>query len=187
MRIRWPHCRPLSWNRSPAMRAINSLTQLGTLTPEAIAASPYVAKVQADFAAEAGIGDPGIWRDLNLPSSVRSACRQDSLSHFSTRFTAPEHPIQAFRGCRQQPQRSCLPAVEQSGVVPNAGRPLSNWPMEAAARQVKDPVSSSVPTLILQGAYDTRTPVWMGKRAARELENSTLRPCAAGKGMRFGR
>jgi pimeloyl-ACP methyl ester carboxylesterase len=45
--------------------------------------------------------------------------------------------------------------------------------MEAAPVQVKDPVSSTVPTLILQGAYDPRTPVWMGKRAARELENST--------------
>lgn len=45
--------------------------------------------------------------------------------------------------------------------------------MEAAPIEVKDPVSSGVPTLILQGAYDRRTPVYMGKRAARELENST--------------
>ena len=29
-----------------------------------------------------------------------------------------------------------------------------------------------MPTLILQGAYDMRTPVYMGKRAARELSNS---------------
>lgn len=33
---------------------------------------------------------------------------------------------------------------------------------------------STVPTLILQGAYDTRTPINMGLRASRELGNSRL-------------
>jgi len=49
-----------------------------------------------------------------------------------------------------------------------------NWPVEAAPITVKNPVSSTVPTRILQGAYDTRTPPFMGRRTARELENSTL-------------
>lgn len=49
-----------------------------------------------------------------------------------------------------------------------------SWPVTVAPIEVKNPVSSTVPTLILQGAYDNRTPVYMGRRAARELANSTL-------------
>ena len=45
--------------------------------------------------------------------------------------------------------------------------------MEPAPIEVKDPVQSDVPTLVLQGAYDMPTPIYMGRRAARELENST--------------
>jgi pimeloyl-ACP methyl ester carboxylesterase len=52
-----------------------------------------------------------------------------------------------------------------------AGR-CGNWPIAAAPIEVKDPVSSNVPTLILQGAYDFPTPIYMGKRADRELGNS---------------
>lgn len=49
-----------------------------------------------------------------------------------------------------------------------------DWPVVAAPIAVKNPVSSTVPTLILQGRYDIKTPVPMGRRAARELVNSTL-------------
>lgn len=46
--------------------------------------------------------------------------------------------------------------------------------MDAAPVEVKDPVNStSVPTLILQGAYDMPTPVYMGRRAHRELQGSS--------------
>jgi pimeloyl-ACP methyl ester carboxylesterase len=38
---------------------------------------------------------------------------------------------------------------------------------------VKDPVTSDVPALILQGAYDMPTPIYMGQTANSELENST--------------
>ena len=47
------------------------------------------------------------------------------------------------------------------------------WPVEPAPIEVKDPVQSDVPTLVLQGAYDMPTPVYMCRRVARELENAT--------------
>ena len=53
-----------------------------------------------------------------------------------------------------------------------AGR-CENWPVAAAPIEVKDPVSSDVPVIILQGAYDGPTPVYMGRHAAHELGNST--------------
>jgi pimeloyl-ACP methyl ester carboxylesterase len=53
-----------------------------------------------------------------------------------------------------------------------AGR-CENWPIAAAPIEVKDPVSSDIPALILQGGYDTATPVYMGQTAASELENDT--------------
>ena len=48
-----------------------------------------------------------------------------------------------------------------------------NWPVAAAPIEVKDPVSSNVPAIVLQGSYDIPTPVYKGRRATRELENST--------------
>lgn len=48
------------------------------------------------------------------------------------------------------------------------------WPTSPAPREVKNPVESDVPTLVLQGAYDNRTPVYMGRRASRELSDSRL-------------
>jgi len=48
-----------------------------------------------------------------------------------------------------------------------------NWLVDPAPIAVKGPVSSSVPALILQGAYDKPTPVYMGQTANSELENST--------------
>lgn len=48
------------------------------------------------------------------------------------------------------------------------------WPVEAAAKSVKNPVASDVPTLILQGVYDRRTPVYMGELAANELTRAKL-------------
>jgi pimeloyl-ACP methyl ester carboxylesterase len=48
-----------------------------------------------------------------------------------------------------------------------------SWPISAAPIEVKDPVTSNVPALILQGAYDMPTPIYMGQTANSELENST--------------
>ena len=54
----------------------------------------------------------------------------------------------------------------------DAGR-CESWPIVAAPIEVKDPVTSDVPALILQGAYDMPTPIYMGQTANSELENST--------------
>ena len=47
-----------------------------------------------------------------------------------------------------------------------------NWLVDPAPIQVKGPVTSDVPALILQGAYDKPTPVYMGQTANNELANS---------------
>ena len=46
-----------------------------------------------------------------------------------------------------------------------------NWPVDPAPTGVKDQVNSDVPALILQGAYDKATPVYMGQLAENELAN----------------
>ena len=48
-----------------------------------------------------------------------------------------------------------------------------NWLVNPAPIEVKDPVTSDVPALILQGAYDKPTPIYMGQTANSELANST--------------
>jgi pimeloyl-ACP methyl ester carboxylesterase len=48
-----------------------------------------------------------------------------------------------------------------------------NWLVDPAPIEVKGPVSSDVPALILQGAYDKSTPIYMGQTADSELANST--------------
>lgn len=67
-----------------------------------------------------------------------------------------------------------FPQFADYGFLREQSMACDNWPVEAAPITVKNPVSSTVPTLILQGAYDTRTPPFMGRRTARELEKSTL-------------
>jgi pimeloyl-ACP methyl ester carboxylesterase len=53
-----------------------------------------------------------------------------------------------------------------------AGR-CENWLVDPAPIEVKGPVTSDVPVLILQGDYDKPTPVYMGQTADSELANST--------------
>ena len=149
------------------------ITQLGTLTPEAIAASPYVAKVQADFAAEAGIGDPEELARLEFAKQRRGAAGRLAQPFFNTIHCAEDIPFRRFEDAVNSLNDLAFPQLGNLVSSQTLADLCLNWPMEAAPVQVKDPVSSTVPTLILQGAYDKRTPVWMGKRAARELENST--------------
>lgn len=66
------------------------------------------------------------------------------------------------------------PELSDMETATGAASTCEFWPVVAAPIEVKNPVSSTVPALILQGTADTATPVFMGRRAARELANSTL-------------
>jgi pimeloyl-ACP methyl ester carboxylesterase len=50
----------------------------------------------------------------------------------------------------------------------------SEYPMGASDPSYGEPVRSSVPVLILQGEYDTRTPPENGRVLAEQLEQATL-------------
>lgn len=58
--------------------------------------------------------------------------------------------------------------------IRTVAEPCPTWPVQAVDESIKRAVASDVPTLILQGAYDRRTPVYMGELAAEELSNADL-------------
>ncbi len=147
--------------------------KLATLTAEAIAQSPYVAQVQADFAAERGMGDPEDLARLELAKQRRSVAGRVAQPFFNTIHCVEDIPFERFEDAVNSYNDLAFPQLSNLGLSQTMADLCHNWPVTAAPIQVKDPVSSTVPTLILQGAYDTRTPVYMGKRADRELANST--------------
>ncbi|WP_162798155.1 alpha/beta hydrolase [Sulfitobacter sp. JL08] len=147
--------------------------KLATLTAEAIAESPYVAQIQADFAAEMGIGDPAELAKLELAKQRLSVAGRLAQPLFNTIHCIEDIPFERFEDAVNSYNDLAFPQLGNLALSQTMADLCRNWPVAAAPIQVKDPVSSTVPTLILQGAYDRRTPVFMGKRAARELENST--------------
>jgi pimeloyl-ACP methyl ester carboxylesterase len=147
--------------------------KLATLTTKAIAESPYVAQLQADFAAEAGIGDPEDLARLVLAKQRLSVAGRLAQPFFNTIHCVEDIPFERFEDGVNSYHDLAFPQLSNLELSQTMADLCRNWPVEAAPIQVKDPVSSTVPTLVLQGAYDRRTPVFMGKRAARELANST--------------
>jgi len=147
--------------------------KLATLTAEAIAESPYVAQIQADFAAEMGIGDPEELAKLKLAKQRLSVAGRLAQPLFNTIHCIEDIPFERLEDAVNSYNDLAFPQLSNLALSQTMADLCRNWPVAAAPIQVKDPVSSTVPTLILQGAYDRRTPVFMGKRAARELENST--------------
>jgi pimeloyl-ACP methyl ester carboxylesterase len=147
--------------------------RLATLTAEALAESPYVAQIQADFAAEMGIGDPGELATLELAQHRLSVTVRVAQPFFNTIHCVEDIPFERFEDAVNSYNDLAFPQLSDLALSQMMADLCRNWPVASASIQVKDPVSSTVPTLILQGAYDRRTPVFMGERAARELENST--------------
>ncbi len=147
--------------------------KLAMLTAETIAESPYVAQLQAGFDAEMGIGDPEELARLELAQQRRSVVGRFAWSFFNTIHCVEDVPFERFEQAVNSYHDLAFPQLGKLELSQALADLCQNWPVEAAPIQVKDPVSSTVPTLVLQGAYDTRTPVFMGKRAARELTNST--------------
>ncbi|MFN2277319.1 MAG: alpha/beta hydrolase, partial [Candidatus Promineifilaceae bacterium] len=50
----------------------------------------------------------------------------------------------------------------------------TNYPMGETDRTYHEPVTSQIPTLILQGEFDTRTPLQNGRSLSEQLSNDTL-------------
>jgi len=141
---------------------------LQQLTPQAVSASPYVAQQLAILASSEGTPEMELANTRRsitggIPHFLYSSihCADDILHE---RY---EDAVNSYNDL-QFPQ---LVDLDMSRV--QAGR-CEGWPITAAPIEVKDPVNSNVPTIILQGAYDSATPIYMGRRAERELENSIL-------------
>lgn len=148
------------------------VTKLSQLTAEEITNSPYVLKLQADFAAEAGIGDPEDLAKLQLAIQRQSVVSRLAQPLFNTIHCAEDIQFERFEDAVNTFNDLAFPQLSTLDTSKTQANLCQKWPVKAAPIQVKDPVSSTVPALILQGAYDMRTPVYMGKRAARELSNS---------------
>ena len=150
----------------PGETADQMLQISGALTAEDFANSPYVAELQAEAAAA---GDPEAQlvsiRENNarvkaelLYSSIHCI---DDILHESI-----DDAVNSYNNL-QFPQ---LTNLDKSQVFADR---CENWLVNPAPIEVKDPVTSDVPALILQGAYDKPTPIYMGQTANSELENST--------------
>lgn len=145
---------------------------LAALTPEQVAASPLV----IDARNRAGEEEPTP-EELDARAEVQS--RRLSLigvAHYLNQnihcnedyqFERVEDAVNAYNDLP-------FPELVDMAFARDQASSCDDWPVAAAPIEVKNPVSSTVPALILQGAYDQATPVYFGRRAARELANSTL-------------
>jgi len=144
------------------------LELLGRLTAEDIAASPYVAQ-QLALAMASMEGSP----EEALVRLRTGLTGQAAPLLFTSIHCADDILHESFEDAQNSYNNLQFPQLtnlDKSRV--QAGR-CENWPISAAPIEVKDPVTSDVPALILQGAYDMPTPVYMGQTANSELENST--------------
>jgi len=148
------------------------LELLSKLTPEDIAKSPQVIQMKAEAAAPEKSAEQQAAEDL---ASKRLFAVLD-VAHFlnknihcneDTQFRRYEDAINTYNDLAF-PQFANLDYLREQAHI------CDNWPVQAAPIEVKNPMSSTVPTLILQGGYDRKTPVFMGQRLSRELENSVL-------------
>ena len=151
------------------------LEMLGTLTAEDIATSPYVAQILTGmtFEEDTTESDPEALARAELARQRTLAVIGLAQPLYNAIHCAEDIQFERFEDAVNSFNDLAFPQFSSLDLSKTLGDSCQNWPVEAAPIQVKDPVSSSVPALILQGAYDTRTPVYMGKRTARELENST--------------
>jgi pimeloyl-ACP methyl ester carboxylesterase len=144
------------------------LELLGRLTAEDIAASPYVAQQLALAMASMEESPEEALVRLRTGLAGQTAPLLFTLIHCADDILHENfEDAQNSYNNLQFPQ---LTNLDKSRV--QAGR-CENWPISAAPIEVKDPVTSDVPALILQGAYDMPTPVYKGQTANSELENST--------------
>ncbi len=150
----------------PGATGDQMMEMLEGLTPEDISASPYVAQQVAIVASAQGTPE------IKLANMRRSIA--GGIPHFlySSIHCADDIQHERFGDALNSYNDLQFPQLADLDMSRVQARRCEEWPITAAPIEIKDPVTSKVPTLILQGAYDFPTPVYMGRRADRELENS---------------
>lgn len=148
------------------------LSALAEVTPEEADASPLVIEARSaqdaapPTAEEIAAQEEEQARLLAL-SGVAHYLNQNIHCNEDYQFERLEDAVNTYNDLE-------FPALSDMETAIGAASTCEFWPVIAAPIEVKNPVSSTVLALILQGTADTATPVFMGRRAARELANSTL-------------
>jgi pimeloyl-ACP methyl ester carboxylesterase len=144
------------------------LELLGRLTAEDIAASPYVAQQLALAMASMEESPEEALVRLRTGLAGQTAPLLFTLIH-----CADDILNESFEDAQNSYNNLQFPQLTNLDKSRVQASRCESWPISAAPIEVKDPVTSDVPALILQGAYDMPTPVYMGQTANSELENST--------------
>jgi len=144
------------------------LELLGRLTAEDIAASPYVAQ-QLALAMASMEGSP----EEALVRLRTGLTGQAAPLLFTSIHCADDILHESFEDAQNSYNNLQFPQLTNLVISQAEAGRCESWPIVAAPIEVKDPVTSNVPALILQGAYDMPTPIYMGQTANSELENST--------------
>ena len=152
---------------------LQQLTELWqTITPEDIAASAFVAQLPR-MEEDEDFGKP---LEEKIPESRIRIAGQFVWFEYAVIHCIDDILHERFEDVVNSYNDLEFPQIALSELE-NASfdeMRCENLPVTAASLEVKNPVSSTVRTLVLQGGYDEQTPVYMGKRADRELENSVF-------------
>lgn len=149
------------------------LQGLAKLTAQDFAASPYVSQARqqasaakTETAEESAVQQQRTARML-AATSLASFLNHNIHCNDSFQRVRYEDAVNTYHDLE-------FPELASLQTAKDLTRECENWPVAAAPVAISDPVSSTVPALILQAAYDESTPVYSGRRAARELQNSTF-------------
>jgi pimeloyl-ACP methyl ester carboxylesterase len=150
----------------PGETADQMLALSGTLTAEDFANSPYVAELQAEAAAAS---DP----EAQLVSMRENNARGIAQLLYSSIHCIDDILHESFEDAVNSYNSLAFPQLTNLDKSQVFASRCENWLVDPAPIEVKGPVTSNVPALILQGAYDKPTPIYMGQTANSELANST--------------
>ena len=137
-----------------------------TLTAEDFVNSPYVAELLAEAAAAS---DP----EAQLVSMRENNARGMAELLYSSIHCIDDILNESFEDAVDSYNSLAFPQLTNLDKSRVFAERCQNWLVDPAPIEVKGPVTSDVPALILQGDYDQPTPIYMGQTAASELVNST--------------
>jgi pimeloyl-ACP methyl ester carboxylesterase/heat shock protein HslJ len=151
------------------------LEKLDGLTVEDFANTSYVPQFAGDSAPEEEEteGDPKAIAQADLDNQRALAVIGSAQLLYKTIHCIEDIQFETFEDVVDSAHQLKYPQLASLELAKTESEACVNWPVEAVSREIKNAVSSDIPALILQGAYDNRTPVYMGKTASAELENST--------------
>ncbi|MEE4238437.1 MAG: alpha/beta hydrolase, partial [Anderseniella sp.] len=138
-----------------------------TLTAEDFANSSYGSQIQADAAAAS---DP----EAQLVSMRKANAQGTARLLYSSIHCIDDILNESFEDAVNSYNSLAFPQLTNLDKSQAFANSCQNWLVDPAPTEVKSPVTSDVPALILQGDYDKATPVYMGQTAESELENSTF-------------